>query len=177
MFEFFKKLIQFLELNKIPYMLSGSVAMSLYTVPRSTRDFDFIVHLKLGNVKALMEFFKEGYYCDKSAIEEAVKQKGMFNIIDHNSGYKADFVILKNEEYRLTEFERRKQVDFLNMKIYVASPEDLLLSKIIWIQKFRSNLQIEDIKALKLLPDMDWNYINYWIKILKLNTFGLFQHD
>ncbi len=41
MFDFFKILIQFFEDNKIEYMLSGSVAMSVYTLPRSTRDFDF----------------------------------------------------------------------------------------------------------------------------------------
>ena len=51
-----------------------------------------------------------------------------FKIIDHKSGYKADFIILKTEPYRITEFERRRLIDFSDMKIYVVSPEDLLLS-------------------------------------------------
>jgi hypothetical protein len=34
---------------------------------------------------------------------------------------------LKNEPYRLTEFERRKEVNFLNMKISIVSPEDLII--------------------------------------------------
>jgi len=34
-------------------MLSGSVALSVYTIPRSTRDFDFVIHLKLKDIKPL----------------------------------------------------------------------------------------------------------------------------
>ena len=81
----------------------------------------------------------------------------MFNIIEDKSSYKADFVILKNEPYRQTEFERRKQIDFLNMKLFVVSSEDLLLSKLIWIQQLQNNIQIEDIRLLRELTTLDWN--------------------
>jgi hypothetical protein len=73
----------------------------------------------------------------------------MFNIIDHKSGFKADFVVLRNTEFRRTEFNRRTEVNFLGKDIYVVSPEDLLISKLIWIQELQSSLQIEDIKNLK----------------------------
>jgi hypothetical protein len=62
----------------------------------------------------------------------------MFNIIDHASGFKADFVVLKNEAFRQEEFNRRRKVDFFDKTIYVVSPEDLLISKLIWIQDFQS---------------------------------------
>ena len=107
MFDFLKILIRFFDSHKIPYMLSGSVAMSTYMVPRFTRDFDFIVHLKLQDVANFMDQFKEGYYCNEESVREAVNQKGMFNIIDYKSGYKADFVILKDESYRQKEFSKR----------------------------------------------------------------------
>jgi len=173
MFDFLKILIQFFEQNNIPYMLSGSVAMSIYTLPRFTRDFDFIVHLELKDIPVLMTEFKTGYYCDENAVRDAITNKSMFNIIEHKSSYKADFVILKKEPYRQNEFERRRQIDFENMKIFVVSPEDLLLSKMIWIQELQSNIQIEDIKVLLELNALDRNYIHYWIKTLNLNTFGL----
>ena len=96
----------------------------------------------------------------------------MFNIIDHQSNYKADFIILKNEPYRFTEFERRRLIDFLDIKLYLVSPEDLIISKIIWIQELQSGLQIEDIKVLSGIKNLDWDYINKWITSLTLNTFG-----
>lgn len=173
MVDFLRILVQFFDKNEISYMLSGSVAMSIYTVPRFTRDFDFVVHLKPKDVSLLAAQFKAGYYCDETAVREAVTGKGMFNIIDHKSSYKADFIILKDEPYRQTEFGRRNRINFLNMSIYIVSAEDLLISKLIWVQQIQSSLQMEDIKALRELPQMDWTYISHWIGTLKLSTFGL----
>lgn len=173
MFDFLRRLIHFFDSNKIQYMLSGSVAMSLYVEPRFTRDYDFIVHLQEENVESLLDYFKEGYYCSEEAVRDAVKRKSMFNIIDHESGYKADFVVLKNEPFRQTEFERRRQMKFLEMKIHIVSPEDLLLSKVIWIQEIQSGVQMEDIKLLSQLEELDWKYVNDWVKELNLKTYNL----
>jgi hypothetical protein len=173
MFDFLRILIGFFDKNHIPYMLSGSVAMSTYTVPRFTRDFDFIVYLKQEDALLLSDHFKEGYYCDDDSIREAITQKGMFNIIDHKSNYKADFIILKDDPYRKAEFERRRQIDFLDMKIFFVSAEDLLLSKLIWIQELQSSVQAEDIRLLAELKELNWEYIKEWTSRLKLNTFDL----
>lgn len=106
MFKFFNVIIDILNGNEIAYMLSGSVAMSLYVVPRATRNFDFIIHLTTENLEAFVAHFQEGYYCDKDQIQDALRNPdhGMFNIIDHASGYKADFVVLKNVPFRQEEF-------------------------------------------------------------------------
>ncbi len=175
MIAFLKKLVEYFDQEKVSYMLSGSVAMSVYSLPRFTRDFDFIVHLQPGHVKGLTAYFKEGYYCDEDLVRDAIARKGMFNIIDHASGYKADFIILKNEEYRLEEFERRRKVNFQGMTITLVSIEDLIISKIIWIQQSESGIQKEDIKTLSALKELDWNYIQNWTGSLKLNTFGLLK--
>jgi hypothetical protein len=173
MVAFFEKIINVLNKQNIPYMLSGSVAMGLYIVPRATQDFDFVVHLKPGDVNEFTSNFHEGYYCDKDAVEEAVKISGMFNIIDHESGFKADFMILKNEEFRQKEFSRRVAMDFYGKNIYVVAVEDLILSKLIWIQDFQSSRQMEDIKSLAEIEEMDWKYVKEWVNKLKLNTFAL----
>jgi len=175
MIDFLRRLIQFFERYNIPYMLSGSVAMSIYTIPRHTKDFDFVVHLKAGDAAVLADYFKEGYYCNEDAVSEAIRYSSMFNIIDYQSGYKADFIVLKNEKYRQEEFLRRKQVDFMDMKICVVSAEDLLISKIIWIQQLQSEIQKTDIKELGKITGLDWPYINYWVSSLKLNTFDLIK--
>jgi hypothetical protein len=173
MVAFFQKITDVLNESDIPYMLSGSVAMSIYIVPRATRDFDFIIHLELKNIDRFIQHFQDGYYCDKDAILDAVKRRSMFNIIDHASGFKADFVVLKDEAFRQEEFNRRKRVDFFNKTIYVVSPEDLLISKLIWIQDFQSTQQMEDIKNLAAIDQLDWPYITKWINKLNLKSFDL----
>ena len=173
MINFLKKLVNYFDTYNIKYMLSGSVAMSLYTEPRFTRDFDFVVHLGISDIENLVNYFKDDYYCDSDAVKEAIERKSKFNIIDPKINYKADFVILKDDEFSLTEFERRKKIIFLDMKIYIVSVEDLLLSKLIWIQEITSSTQMDDIEKLSQNKELDWNYINFWIKQLKLNTFNL----
>lgn len=56
MFDFLRILIRFFDQNNIPYMLSGSVAMSVYALPRFTQDFDFVVHLRAKDAKILAVF-------------------------------------------------------------------------------------------------------------------------
>src|ERR1039457_5972387 len=108
MLQFLQTIAKFFADQQIPYMLSGSMAMSVYTLPRATRDFDFVVHLQRKDVETLVNYFKNGYYCDEDAVNDAIKNHGIFNIIDHASGYKADFIILKHEPFRQTEFKRRR---------------------------------------------------------------------
>ncbi|NLU93446.1 hypothetical protein HGH90_16010 [Chitinophaga sp. Ak27] len=156
-------------------MLSGSVAMSLYVVPRATRDFDFIVHIGHKDVDRFIANFEDGYYCDKDAIKDAIKHQSMFNIIDHASGFKADFVVLKDEPFRQVEFSRRTQIDFYGQIIYIVSAEDLLISKLIWIQTIQSALQMEDIRLLTEIEGLDWIYTNSWIDKLNLDTFNLIK--
>jgi len=177
MIKFFNEIVDALNESNIPYMLSGSVAMSLYIVPRATRDFDFIVHLRPEHIDIFAEKFKEGYYCDKDQIKEALTKPdhGMFNIIDHASSYKADFVVLKNNAFRQEEFSRRIQMDFYGKTIYVVSPEDLLISKLIWIQDYQSPIQMEDIRNLMEFEGLDKTYIGKWINTLKLSTFDLIE--
>jgi Nucleotidyltransferase of unknown function (DUF6036) len=174
MLSFFQKITDVLDQYQIPYMLSGSIALGLYAVPRMTRDIDFIVHLEAKNLDLFVDSFKDGFYCDRDAVKEAMEGPvKMFNVIDHATGYKADFVVLKDDPFRLEEFNRRLKVTYFGKTVYVVSPEDLLLSKLIWIQDFQSAVQMEDIKSLAVVDKLDWEYISKWIKQLKLRTFDL----
>jgi len=71
------------------------------------------------NIDFFIEKFQDGYYCDRDQVLEALKNPtyGMFNIIDYSSGYKADFVILKNIPFRQEEFSRRIQMEFYGKTI------------------------------------------------------------
>jgi hypothetical protein len=173
MLSFFHKIIDVLEKHQISYMLSGSMAMSVYILPRATRDFDFIIHLNKSDIKKFVAEFQEGFYCEEDSIIDAIEHQSLFNIIDFESGYKADFVILKNQEYRKNEFGRRQKLKFDNREVFIVSIEDLLISKLIWIQEIFSPLQYSDIQQLCSQEILDWTYINHWIQELNLNTFDL----
>lgn len=73
MISFFNKIVDVLNELSISYMLSGSVAMGAYILPRTTRDFNFIVYLQPKDIDGFVANFQDGYYCDTDAVKDAVK--------------------------------------------------------------------------------------------------------
>ncbi len=120
MLEFFKNVIAFLNNQGIPYMLSGSVASSVYIVPRATRDMDIVVELSPDDVDKFVGHFGTQYYCDRDSILDASERKSMFSIIDGKSGFEAGFIILKTKKYHQIAFERRRTTEFLDMSVYIV---------------------------------------------------------
>jgi hypothetical protein len=167
------EIVTALEAKEIPYMVSGSLAMSAYTIPRMTRDIDIIIDVDREDVDRLIAIFDHNFYLNANTVAEEVGRRGMFNAIDHRSGYKIDFVVKKNAPYRKLEFQRRRRAKILDVEAWLVSPEDLVLSKIVWIQEIQSEKQKEDILNLLQKPDLDFEYIKMWIKELNLNTFKL----
>ena len=172
-FELLRMATTALEENGMSYMLSGSLAMNVYTVPRMTRDIDIVVHLEKSDVDTILQIFKDGYYFSTDAIHEAIRTDGMFNIIDFKSGQKIDFIIRKKTEFHLNEFNRRRKIDAYGFPMWIVSVEDLVISKLIWIQELQSDTQMRDIGNLMDVDEFDKDYVSHWVKNLNLNTFDL----
>ncbi len=66
-------------------------------------------------------------------------------------------------------------MEFFDKTIYVVSPEDLILSKLIRIQSYQSPVQMEDIKNLLSTDKLNRIYIEEWVRNLNLNTFDLLK--
>jgi hypothetical protein len=171
--ELLKNITSLLDQKGIPYMISGSLAFNMYCIPRMSMDIDFVIELHFANVEDFFDIFNSGYYIDKETVLQEIKRTGMFNVIDHRSGFKMDFIIKKNTEYRKLEFSRRIKKMLLDIPVWVVSPEDLVISKIAWIQELQSDKQSQDIRMLMLLPSIDKDFVNLWCKNLDLKTFGL----
>lgn len=157
-----------LESAGMPYMLTGSMAMNLYdATPRMTRELYFVVAIAPAMTSLLPGLFTEDhYYLSFDAATEAVKQTSCFNIIHLETMLKIDIMVRKNEEYRLLEFTRRQQHEMMGSHTWVASKEDLILSKLDWERETRSSRQIDDVKNL-LSTGYDHNYLNQWAQKLQ----------
>lgn len=164
----FREVIKRLNSRRVPYMVSGSVAMNFYTVPRMTRDIDIVIEIT--DVDSFYNAFKNEYYIDKRTVGNAVRDRSMFNIIHLKEAMKIDFIVKKDSEYRKTEFERRKQVDIDGSKVFIVSIEDLIISKLVWSRQSRSDFQIKDIKNL-LKEKIDLEYIEQWVGKLGIDDF------
>jgi len=162
--------------NNIPYMISGSIALNIYAIPRMTRDIDIVVELSQNRVDEFTELFPDSYF-NIDTIKEEIRRQGMFNIIDNNTGFKIDFIVRKDTEYFKQAFERRQRIKELDTELWVISLDDLIIAKIIWIQQYQSDKQMFDIENLLLHPDKDMDYINKWCEKLNLRTYNLFNNE
>ena len=167
--EFVKLIAQRLDSAGIAYMLTGSLAMSMYAEPRMTRDIDLVVACQPEDADAIVQLFSEDCYIDADMVREAVKARAMFNIIHRQWVVKADFIVRKDEDYRRIEFGRRRELAIEGKTVSVVAPEDLILSKLLWARPEASELQLRDARALIAgVQALDWDYLEQWADCLGL---------
>lgn len=154
----------------INYMISGSIAVNYYSIPRMTRDIDIVIELKNSNLNKFIEIFEKDFYLDIEVIKEETLTQGMFNLIHKDYYVKADFIVKKESEFKTVEFSRKRKISIKNNTMWIVSPEDLILAKLDWAKESYSEIQLGDVRNLiNSLADLDWNYINHWIPILELD--------
>ena len=166
--DFLSRLSTKLSAAGIPFMLVGSVAASYHGHPRSTFDIDLVVE---AGEEALCRFARslgDGYYVDENAIRDAVRRRSVFNIIDETSGFKADLIIRKDRPFSRTEFGRRMRARIMDRTVEMATPEDVILSKLEWSKIGASERQFAD--ALQVArtqgKSLDLEYLEKWVKEL-----------
>lgn len=167
--EVLKRVTQRLADYEIHYMVTGSIAMNFYAVPRMTRDIDIVVELGEAEVNRITDAFQEDFYIEREALEQAVKFQGMCNLIDISSLIKVDFIIRKDTEYRREEFARRQSVLIEGQEVFFVAPEDLILSKLDWAKESRSEIQLKDVRnIIDAVPNLDQDYLASWAGRLEL---------
>lgn len=151
----------------ISYMITGSIAAGHYAQPRMTRDLDLVVDLKPLDAARVVALFGAEFDCSLDSIRGAIDRRGMFNLIHTAAIVKVDFVVRKNAPYRSEEFNRRRPVDIDGQTMWMVSPEDLVLSKLLWAKDSHSELQLRDVRQILMAqPALDRAYVDRWAHAL-----------
>lgn len=161
---------------RIPYYIGGSIASSAYGIARATMDIDMVSTLSLDKVKSFVELLENDYYIDEQMIVSAINDKSSFNLIHLKTMLKIDVFITKQSLYDQKALERRikdnLEEDNEYLEVYLASPEDVILSKLNWFRMGgeTSQKQWSDIIGIiKVQKDnLDFKYIMRWAKELKI---------
>lgn len=165
------KVAKALDELKIFYYVTGGFAVSIYGRPRFTADIDMVIKMLNPQVSVFAEKLKKIFpkgYVDEDQINNALKYRSEFNIVDPESGLKIDFFITKNDEFEKECFKRAQLRD-LGYKVNFTSPENLIISKLIWFKESQSTRQLEDIASvMDIQKDLDQKYLALWINKLGL---------
>ena len=127
----FRRITAALDQANIAYMLSGSFASAYYGAPRSTQDIDLVIAATPAQLRAFAQGLPSNeYYVDLDAALQAHERQSMFNVIDLATGWKIDLIFRKARAFSAEEFRRRQQVKLEDTPLFLASPEDAVLSLI-----------------------------------------------
>jgi|SRR3990167_3250134 len=163
------KVSSLLDKLKIPYLISGGIAVVVWGRPRFTADIDIVVELvpeKLNHLARALRKIDRDIYLDERAMERALEKRGEFNFIHPASGLKVDFWVLTRSMFDKERMRRRVRRRFIGSNIYLSSPEDLILIKLLWYKKTESTRQLEDIESvIQIQKKLNWRYMWKWAKL------------
>ncbi len=132
-----KQLADALDDFKVNYAIGGSIASSLYGKVRFTQDADITVAPFGDRAEQLYNVLKEDFYISEDAMNQAISNRGSFNIIHLKSAFKIDIFIQKDNDFHRLMFVRRKKVkldESIDHLFDIVSAEDIILLKLQWYQ-------------------------------------------
>ncbi len=132
-----------------------------------TRDIDVVLALAPADADKIVDLFRADYYVSEEAVRASISAESIFNLIHNESVIKVDCIVRKNTPYRRVEFDRRQQIKIDDFSTWIASKEDLIISKLFWAKDSRSEIQMRDVQNL-VATGSDVAYIDNWTKDLGL---------
>jgi len=153
----------------VEHVIGGSVASSMHGRPRSTQDVDLVADLRPEHAGRLAKALGESFYVDEKAISDATRRRSSFNVVHLETMTKIDVFVPTNEAVVRQQFLRRVQVpvgDAPEETLWVTSPEDIILQKLIWHDAGgrRSERQLRDVLGVVEVQGsrLDREYLEHW---------------
>lgn len=136
------------------YMIVGAFAATAFGLTRTTQDVDILVDLDEAQIDLLAASFPAPrYYADAEMMRDSMQRGIMFNIIDSESGLKADLVPLTREPEYERAFARRIRRQFRDVtgeifEAWYAQPTDVIIGKLRAWTEGRSSKHPGDIHQM-----------------------------
>jgi len=139
----------------VPYMVTGSLAAGTYGEARLTNDVDLVIILSAPDVGRFhAEFDESSFYVPPLEAIEAERRRprhGHFNLIHHDSAYKADVYLAGDDPLHAWAFERRERVLVGAEPVWIAPPEYVIVRKLQYYRDGGSPKHVSDIAAMLMV--------------------------
>ena len=161
MSDFLERVFKALNQSKVPYLVTGAEAVAIYGRLRTTRDCDVIAKDASND---LIEALKSNGF----SVEELVK--GDSSVFDTKSTKYIDLMIDPDKD-----FGRYRIIEFKNIRVRFATPEDLILKKLEFSGGDLSSTDVDDVVSIMLRQrkNLDLDYLVRESR--KRGTYGLLQ--
>jgi len=148
----------------IPYMIVGSLASNFHGIPRSTGDADFVVDLGPSSLDRLSAALPSEMRLGAQGAFEAVTGTTRFLIELIGTPFVCELFVRSDDAHDRERFSRRKRVSMLGRVAFVASVEDMIVTKLRWIKDASRAKDRDDVRNMLAVRavDLDWDYLGYW---------------
>ncbi len=159
--ETLSKFISILEELNIDYATIGAIASGIYGLPRTTYDIDVLLNMEKMKIPIFLEELKDkGFTFEKEHILEELEEGYLSEV--HYKNIRVD-ILLTVLPYFKQVIERVLIFNFLDTQIRFATPEDLIILKLL----ANRDHDKEDVNGIKdIHPELDTAYIKDSLKRL-----------
>lgn len=142
------------------YMVTGSIAAIYYGEPRLTNDIDIVVILAQEDAAKLEAAFPlADFYCPPHEViqlEIAREQRGHFNLIHHQTGFKADVYPAGRDALHLWALGRTQDANLGDDVIRLAPPEYVVIRKLQFFREGASPKHLRDVNRMLVGLGEEW---------------------
>lgn len=144
------------------YLLYGGLAAALWGEPRYTEDVDFVVFIAERHAyKFLRDAAKHGFAVDEDLAIQQIQVSGWARLPfgSKKSAWHLDLTLGDNP-FDKSALARKKRVELFDRKVWVASPEDLVVYKLLsWRDR-----DVMDVHAIvQRQKTLDVAYLKKWV--------------
>ena len=165
-------------LNKlgIKYIITGSVASIIYGEPRLTHDVDLIIELNKDDITDFVSAFPlEDFYCPPEEVvnvEINRRLRGHFNLIHHETGFKADIYLSGEDPLHQWALDNGKRAEYEGESLWLAPIEYVIIRKLQYSQEGGSEKHIRDIQSMLEISanQIGYHFLDKKIQELNLET-------
>lgn len=161
----------------VRYLLGGSMASSIWSEPRFTRDVDMVADLKDEHVVQLLAALGDAWYADETSIRDAIARKSPFHLIRFVRMVKVDVFVPPDTGFHANKWGRARRAALSprsDATVAITAPEDIVLQKLEWFRSGGevSELQWRDVVGLlrNLRDELDAGYLDEWASQMGLDA-------
>jgi len=148
----------------VAYMVTGSIASNVYAVPRSTKDLDVVIEAADEHVAEVARRLGSRFKVDAQAAFETVTMTPKFVIQHRDSPFLIGLFSLSQDEHDQARFARRRQLEVRSQRIFVPTPEDIIINKLKWHHRSKRPKDYDDARNVLAVQGeaLDFAYIESW---------------
>ncbi|HEX3817191.1 MAG TPA: hypothetical protein VHW03_02760 [Chthoniobacterales bacterium] len=122
-------------------------------------DVDLVIVLGARDANRFAAAFPpDQFYCpppDVISTEAARPERGHFNLLHHDTGFKADVYLASPDDFQLWAMKNRREIFLGEVRIWLAPPEYVIVHKLEFFREGGSEKHLRDIRGMLAVTDVE----------------------